>query len=82
MHSVQKRDMARSSVEQRLSSINEPLPTQTVIQADDYRDRIKEVARGGWNRDGPGSDELNLDLEKGIVKTMSLEVTRDSKTQG
>ena len=83
MHSVQKRDTARSSVEQRLSSINEPLPIQTVIQAYDYQgDKIKEVARGGWNRDGPGADELNPDPEKGIVKTMSLEVTRDSKTQG
>ena len=86
MHSVQKRDTARSSVEQRLSSFaNETWTSPPVIQCDDtYQgDRIKDAGRRDWNGDsGNGSDEVDRDVEKGIWKKVSLEVVRDSKRQG
>ena len=81
MHSVQKKDSDRSSVEQRLSAFaNETWTSQPIAQCDEtYQgDRIKEAARGGWKGGSTGSDEVETDLEKGIWKKVSLEIVRDS----
>ena len=85
MHSVQKRDTARSSVEQRLGSFaNETWTSPPIIQCDDtYQgDRIKGAARRDRNGDTNGSNEVDTDVEKGILKTVFLEVRKDAKTQG
>ena len=85
MHSVQKRDTARSSVEQRLSSFaDETRTSHFTVQCDDtYQgDRIKGAARRDRNRDSNGSHEVDTDMEKGILKTVLLEVKRDAKRQG
>ena len=85
MHSVQKRDTARSSVEQRLSSFaNETWTSHPTVQCDDtYQgDRIKGAARRDRNGNSNGSNEVDTDVEKGIWKTVSLEVMRDAKRQG
>ncbi len=84
MHSVQKKDSDRSSVEQRLSAFaNETWTSHPIAQCDDtYQgERIKEAARGGWKGDSAGSDELGTDLEKGIWKKISLEIIRDSSSK-
>ena len=81
MHSVQKKDSDRSSVEQRLSSFaNETWTSHPITQCDDaYQgDRIKEAGRGGWKGGSTGSDDVATDLEKGIWKKVSLEIVRDS----
>ena len=78
MHSVQKRDTARSSVEQRLSSFtNETWPSHPT-----KGDRIRGGARRDRNRDSNDSDEVNTDVEKGISKKISIEVIRDARRQG
>ena len=85
MHSVQKRDTARSSVEQRLSSFtNETWVSQPTIHCDDiYQgDRIKGAARRDRNGDSNGLNKVDTDVEQGILKTVSLEVMRDLKRQG
>lgn len=85
MHSVQKRDTARSSVEQRLSSFaNETWTSPPTIQCDDtYQgDLIRGAARKDRNAENNGSNEIDADVEKGIWKTVSLEVQRDAKKQG
>lgn len=85
MHSVQKKDLDRSSAEQRLSAFtNDPWTSQPVARCEGtYQgERIKEAARGGWKGGSTGSDEVDMDLENGIWKKVSLEVTRDSSRQG
>ena len=84
MHSVQKRDTARSSVEQRLSSFaNETWTSPPTIQHDTYQgDRIKGAARRDRNGASNGLNDVDTDVEKGIWKTVSLEVMRDAKRQG
>ena len=78
MHSVQKRDTARSSVEQRLSSF-----ANTIQYDDTYQgDRIKGAARRDRAEESNGSKEFDTDVEKGIWKTVTLDVMRDAKRQG
>ena len=84
MHSVQKRDADRLSVEQRLSSFaNDTWTSPIIAQCDNtYQgERIKEAARGDWKRGSTGSDEADADLERGIWKKVSLEVIRDTGRQ-
>ena len=84
MHSVQKKDTARSSAEQRLSTLaNESwTPHATAHYDNTYQgERIKEAASGGLKGGSTGSDEADTDVEKGILKTVSLEVIRDSSRQ-
>ena len=81
MHSVQKKDSDRSSVEQRLSAFaNETWRSRPIAQCDDtYQGgRIKDSVRGDWNA---GLDEVHADLERGIWKKVPIEVTRDSDRQ-
>lgn len=86
MHSVQKKDSDRSSAEQRLSAFaNETWTSHPITQVDEtYQgERIREAAQRGWKGDSrPGPDEVDTDLEKGIWKKISLEITRDSSLQG
>lgn len=85
MHSVQKRDSGRSSAEQRLSAFaTETWNPHPIAQCDDtYQgERIEKAARGGWKGGSSGSDEVDTDLEKGIWKRISLEITRDTSKQG
>lgn len=86
MHSVQKKDSDRSSAEQRLSAFaNETWTSHPNTQVDEtYQgERIREAAQRGWKGDSrPGPDEVDTDLEKGIWKKISLEITRDSSRQG
>ena len=78
MHSVQKRDTARSSDEQRLSSF------ANTVQCDDtyQRDKLKGAVRRDRTGQSNGSKEIDKDVEKGIWKTVSLEILRDAKRQG
>lgn len=81
MHSVQKKDSDRSSAQQRLSSFaNETWASHPIAQCDDtYQgERISEAAWGGSQGGNAGSDEVDADLERGIWKKVSLEITRDS----
>ena len=85
MHSVQKKKSDRLSAEQRLSAFADQTWTSyPIAQCDDtYQGKkIKEAARGGWKRGSTGSDEFETDLEKGIWKKVSMEVTTDSSRQG
>ena len=85
MHSVQKKDTDRLSVEQRLSSFaNETWTSHPITHCDDtYQgERIKEAARGGWKGGSTGSDDVDTDIEKGIWKKVSLEIIRDPCTKG
>ena len=80
MHSVQRRDTARSSIEQRLSSFTNEIQYDDTYQGD----RVKGAARRDRNGDGNGSNEVDTDVEKGtkgILKTISLEVM-NAKRQG
>ena len=82
MHSVQKKDSTRSSVEQRLSAFaNETWTSHPIAQCEDtYQgDKIREAAAmRGWKGNSTGSDKADTDLEKGIWKKVSLEVIRDA----
>lgn len=83
MHSVQKKDSNKSSSEQKLGAFaNESWRSHPIAQCGEtYQgQRIKDAARGSWKEGSTGSDEINTDLEKGILKKVSLEVTRDSTT--
>ena len=84
MHSVQKKDSDRLSAEQRLSAFaNETWTSHPVPRCEDtYQgDKIREAARGEWKGDGTGSDEADMDVEKGIWKKVSLEISRGSNGQ-
>lgn len=85
MHSVQKKDSDRSSAEQRLSAFaNETWTSRPIAQCDDtYQgERVKEIVRRGWKGGNTRLDEVDADLEKGIWKKVSMEITRDSDRQG
>ena len=85
MHSVQKKESNRSSAEQRLSSFaDRTWALHPIPQSDDtYQgERIKDAARGSWKGGSTGSDEVDMDLEKGIWKKVSMEITRDPDRQG
>lgn len=80
MHSVQKKDSNRSSAEQRLSAFaNETWTSHPIAQVDEtYQEkRIREAAQRGWKGASTGPDEVDADLEKGIWKKISLEISRD-----
>ena len=80
MHSIQRKDSDRLRAEQRLSTFADELWTShPIAQCDDtYQgERIKEAARAGWKGGSTGSDEIDADLEKGIWKKVSLEITRN-----
>lgn len=59
---------------------NEIWTSHPIAQCDDtYQgDQIKEAAREGQKGGSAGSDEVGADLEKGIWKKVTLEVSRDS----
>lgn len=84
MHSIQKKDTARSSIEQRLSAFaTESWTPHPISQYDDtYQgEKIKEAANGGLAGGSTSSDEADTDVEKGIRKKVSVEVTRESSMQ-
>lgn len=84
MHSIQKRDTARSSIEQRLSTFaTESWTPHPIAQYDEtYQgEKIKEPANGGLVRGSTSSNEADTDVEKGIRKKVSVEITRDSSMQ-
>lgn len=85
MHSIQKKDAARSSIEQRLSAFTTTeswTPPPNAQYDGTYQgEKIKETANGGMVGGSTSSDEADTDVEKGIRKKVSVEITRDSSIQ-
>lgn len=84
MHSIQKKHTARSSIEQRLSAFaTESWTPHRNSQYDDtYQgEKIKEAAHGDLVGGSTSSNEADADVEKGIRKKVSVEITRDSSIQ-
>ncbi|CAD6577297.1 MAG: hypothetical protein ASARMPRED_008203 [Alectoria sarmentosa] len=84
MHSVQRKDSLRSSAGQRLNAFaNETWTSHPIARCEDTYpgERINEGARVGWKGTNTGPDEVDADLERGIWKKVTLEISRDTNRQ-